>query len=316
MGGPPPLTHFGTLSLTMPCRVRGARRGAPLALPVRRCVLLRESRPGGETFLLSPSRRVPLRRHPPCPSETLSIQGQRGVDVFRPADDAAFERVQARRLEAELDERLARGGRANPRLAVHENVALARKSLDDAGHLPVRLLRVHPRQGDHLCLARRSHVEHERLPASLHPLVRLLRRDAREALGGARSCLRLLRRSLAAEAGVVDQLADWRRVRPWLEGDLVEAERHGVVQYEAAGERVARRPLAHADSELDGLGCLHGPNHAGEDAEHAPLGAGGDGARRRRLREEVAVVWTSRAVGEAQVKERELALELLDGAVH
>ena len=75
-----------------------------------------ESRPGGETFLLSPSRRVPLRRHPPCPSETLSIQGQRGVDVFRPADDAAFERVQARRLEAELDERLARGGRANPRL--------------------------------------------------------------------------------------------------------------------------------------------------------------------------------------------------------
>ena len=69
-----------------------------------------------ETFLLSPSRRVPSRRHPPGPSETLSIQGQRGVDVFRPADDAAFERVQARRLEAELDERLARGGRANPRL--------------------------------------------------------------------------------------------------------------------------------------------------------------------------------------------------------
>ena len=91
--------------------------GSSVALPVRRCAGRDwESRPGGETFLLSPSRRVPLRRHPPCPSETLSIQGQRGVDVFRPADDAAFERVQARRLEAELDERLARGGRANPRL--------------------------------------------------------------------------------------------------------------------------------------------------------------------------------------------------------
>ena len=115
MGGPPPLTHFGTLSLTMPCRVRGAPWGSSGSAcpeagsrdPVEKPFCLGLSPPPGASL---------YGAIPPCPSETLSIQGQRGVDVFRPADDAAFERVQARRLEAELDERLARGGRANPRL--------------------------------------------------------------------------------------------------------------------------------------------------------------------------------------------------------
>mmetsp|Transcript_27719 Transcript_27719/g.81559 ORF Transcript_27719/g.81559 Transcript_27719/m.81559 type:complete len:200 (+) Transcript_27719:44-643(+) len=80
MGGPPPLTHFGTLSLTMPCRVRGARRGAPLALPVRRCAGSRD--PVEKPFCLAPPGASLYGAIPRVPPKLSQYRGSEGSTSF------------------------------------------------------------------------------------------------------------------------------------------------------------------------------------------------------------------------------------------
>ena len=115
----------------------------------------------------------------------------------------------------------------------------------------------------------------------------------------------------AAELLVVDQLGDGgvvaadRTVRVLAELQLAETHPQRVVDQKAADER-----LADPHDQLDRLGGLDGAYHAGQDPEHAALGAARHEAGRRRLGVQAAV---ARAVLGAE--DRGLPLEAEDAAV-
>src|SRR5262245_46217451 len=92
------------------------------------------------------------------------------------------------------------------------------------------------------------------------------------------------------ELDVVDVLGD-RRLVPAdgtagvaADGDLVERAGQRVVEEQTADER-----LADPQHELERLGALDRADHAGQDSEHATLGAARRELRRRRLREKAAI---------------------------
>ena len=96
-----------------------------------------------------------------------------------------------------------------------------------------------------------------------------------------------------------------RAVRVAAHLELGEGHRQGVVDQQAAGERVAD-----AEQHLDGLVGLDVAHHAAEHAEHAGLAARGRHVRRRRLGEEAAVAGA--LVGQ---EHRRVALEAQDARV-
>src|SRR5256885_9793685 len=108
-----------------------------------------------------------------------------------------------------------------------------------------------------------------------------------------------------AELDVVDVLRDRRRVaahrtvRVAPEFHLRELARERVVEEQPADEG-----LADPERELERLRGLNRPDHAGQHAEHAALGAAWRHVRRRRLWEEAAV---ARPV--AGLEDRRLPLE-------
>ena len=114
----------------------------------------------------------------------------------------------------------------------------------------------------------------------------------------------------AAELVVVDQLFDLvgsAGRAAWIFAQLERAEVHAqrVDKQQSADQR-----LADAEDELDDLGRLDDSNEAGEDAEDAALGAGGDQAGGWGFGVEAAVAGTFLGGEDAG-----LALEAEDGAV-
>ena len=115
-----------------------------------------------------------------------------------------------------------------------------------------------------------AHVEHVRLPRGVaHAPRGLGGAHAAEGLGRRRRGRRRARaaaaRVAAAEAVVVDQARDGRRVLARLELDLVEAHAQRVVHQQPAAQRAALAPERH----LDRLGGLHAADDSRQHAEHA-----------------------------------------------
>src|SRR5688572_23363080 len=94
------------------------------------------------------------------------------------------------------------------------------------------------------------------------------------------------------------------------ERELGEALAQGVVVEQAPDQR-----LAEAEQELHRLDRLERPDHAGQRAEHAGVGAGGRELGRRGRGIEAAVARPA-ARGRLRPEDRDLALEAVDRAVH
>ena len=98
------------------------------------------------------------------------------------------------------------------------------------------------------------------------------------------------RRLDAAELVVVDELGDRRvgaadgAVGIFAQLQGAEAHAESIDQQQAADQR-----LADAENQLDGLGRLDDADEAGQNTKHAAFGAGGNKARRWRLRVEAAI---------------------------
>src|SRR5258708_2980308 len=82
----------------------------------------------------------------------------------------------------------------------------------------------------------------------------------------------------AAELVVVDQLLDLVGSAGWAAWIFAQLERAEVHAQRVDEEQAADERLADAEDELDDLGGLDDSDQAGQDAEDAAFGAGGDQA--------------------------------------
>src|SRR5699024_3199009 len=92
-------------------------------------------------------------------------------------------------------------------------------------------------------------------------------------------------------------------------GTGLEAKR--IKQKESSGQGIAD-----TRNELDYLSRLQTANDAGEYTQNTGFGTAGHQSRRRRLREQVAVVGAAVAFIVYIVEDRDLSLKLKDGPVH